>query len=280
MCPLVVPADSDDSSITHLLLLLSLFCIISLVLILLFFTSKPPSPPSRSAQIQESNSEENVEMYKLTHVLPKLVKDVAYLNLCISFGIVVGTFYALSTLLNQMLDDLKYSDSTTVLVGTLMVVVGLLGAILFGILADKTKKYKLLLILCVLGTFVSMVYWTFTFKQDQTILICMGSSFLGFFMTALLPICMDISVEITFPLPEAIVSNLLLASAQVFGILFICICTPLLAYVSIKAVNFTLLLATALSAVLILFFNGKNKREQVDHLPSLQTNTSGECVKL
>ena len=167
-----------------------------------------------------------------------------------------------------MLDELEYSDETTVFVGTLMVVIGILGAIIFGVLADKTKKYKLLLILCVVGTFISMIYWTFTFRKDQTTLICIGSSILGFFMTALLPISMDISVEITFPLPEAIVSNLLLASAQVFGILFICICTPLLAYVSINAVNFTLLLATALSAVLILFFNGKNKRELVDHMES------------
>lgn len=263
LCPLIVPEDSDDFAITKLLLLLSLFCISSLILILIFFQSKPASPPSRSAQVQESESVEKLD-HSLKSILPLLFKDINYINLCICFGMVIGCFYAVSTLLNQMLYDLNYGDSTTVLVGTLMVIVGIFGAFIFGILGDKLKKYKLLLVICVVGTFISMILWTFTFKEDNTVIICIGSSLLGFFMTALLPISMDIAVEITFPLPEAIVSNVLMASAQVFGIILIAICTPLLQYVSIVSVNFTILLASAISSCLILFFHTKSKRGLVE----------------
>ena len=232
------------------------FGIIALFLIVVFFRSKPIRSPSRSSLFLN----QQVQNVTLTQATLTLLRDWSYMNLLICFGIVIGSFYSISTLLNQMLEIQQYSSNTTSLVGTILVVVGIFGAYIFGWLADKTRAYKLLLIICVFGTMISMVFFTLVFDKMNSVLLCIAGGMLGFFLTALLPLCMDISVEISFPLPEAIVCNLLLLSAQVFGIILISACTPLMAHVGVEWVNYTTIIILAISCVLILLFNGKNKR--------------------
>ena len=60
------------------------------------FRERPPTPPSRAAELQISAKEE--ESY-LTSI-KNLMKNKGYLLLLITYGMNVGVFYVISTLLN------------------------------------------------------------------------------------------------------------------------------------------------------------------------------------
>lgn len=63
------------------------------------FKSAPPVPPSR-AQIAQKENEKS-----FSHSMKKLLLNRGYILLLISYGIMVGVFYAISTLLNQVILD-------------------------------------------------------------------------------------------------------------------------------------------------------------------------------
>lgn len=65
------------------------------------FKAEPPMPPSPAQAVQrEAESTES-----FFQSVKKLVTNVGYLLLLLSYGINVGVFYAISTLLNQIVLD-------------------------------------------------------------------------------------------------------------------------------------------------------------------------------
>lgn len=61
------------------------------------FKNAPPSPPSHAALQQNSGDNSN-----FLQSLKNLVLNKSYVLLLIAYGINVGVFYAISTLLNQI----------------------------------------------------------------------------------------------------------------------------------------------------------------------------------
>lgn len=96
-------------------------------------------------------------------------------------------------------------------------------------------------------------------------------SLMGCFMTAILPVGMDLSVEITFPVPEGITASLLMCSAQIFGIAFTLALTYLMQW-NLSAANWFLTAWAGFAALLFLFFRGENKRLQSEQ----SSKASGE----
>ena len=185
----------------------------------------------------------------------------------------MGLFFAITTVLEQMLVKADFPPSTTIVLGTIFIVIGIFGAMLFGWLADRTRAYKTLIILCIFLSFLPSVLFAAVFWLYQrgsmgpwlsSILLYVAGAMMGFFMTALLPLCMDLSVEITFPLPEATVSNVLMLSTQFYAIVFIIVFTFELEYLSVDSVNYTMVISFAIVCILILFFRAQTKRLSVE----------------
>lgn len=64
------------------------------------FKSAPPTPPSGA---QETSKQPNpLESSPFLHSIKRLVTNMNYVLLLISYGMNVGVFYAISTLLNQV----------------------------------------------------------------------------------------------------------------------------------------------------------------------------------
>ncbi|CAG8789291.1 23186_t:CDS:2, partial [Gigaspora rosea] len=70
--------------------------------------------------------------------------DKMFMILTISFGIVTGGEYALSTLLSQMILPVfeKFDESTIGLLGFFFVIAGMVGSLVIGIYLDHTLAYK------------------------------------------------------------------------------------------------------------------------------------------
>uniref|UniRef100_A0A1B6DV48 Major facilitator superfamily (MFS) profile domain-containing protein n=3 Tax=Clastoptera arizonana TaxID=38151 RepID=A0A1B6DV48_9HEMI len=148
--------------------------------------------------------------------------------LLVSYGINVGVYYALSTLLNQIV-LFYYSgrEEDAGRIGLTIVVSGMLGSLLCGIILDKTHRFKETTIGVYSFSLLGMVFYTFTLSTGYIGLVYVVAGLLGFFMTGYLSVGFEFGAELTYPEPEGTSAGLLNASAQFFGI----VCTLLYSYI-------------------------------------------------
>lgn len=66
------------------------------------FQAQPPNPPSAAQSATKTN-----EQSPFLHSVKRLICNRNYILLLISYGMNVGVFYAISTLLNQVIEFIK-----------------------------------------------------------------------------------------------------------------------------------------------------------------------------
>jgi len=205
--------------------------------------------------------------------IKSLFFDPNYVLLTLTFGVSIGIFYAISTVIEQILDPYGYSESQTGIIGVLMVIVGIAGALLAGLLADYTKKYKLLMKLSYFGALVSLIAFFASSIEDNYIALCFCASSFGFFITALLPLVLELGVECTYPIPEGLSAGILLLFPQLFGVILIIYLTLLKdVYYTFSVFDdyrfnigsWSCVVALGISSFLTLVFNGSYKRLAVE----------------
>ncbi len=89
-----------------------------------------------------------------------------------------------------------------------MIICGLIGSVLSGLILDRTKRFEELAKICFsLSTLGSIMFTIFfLYNNDKSTIyymVLISFGLIGFFGLPLLPICMDMSVECVFPIPEA-----------------------------------------------------------------------------
>ncbi|XP_051511864.1 feline leukemia virus subgroup C receptor-related protein 1-like isoform X1 [Myxocyprinus asiaticus] len=221
--PVLVPNTPDDkelmghnisimfygtAGVSTLLFLLTVFVI----------KDRPPMPSSKAQAVLSGNPSEE---YSYKKSIINLFKNKPFLLLLISYGIMTGSFYSVSTLLNQIIIYHYLGEEINAgRIGLTLVVAGMVGSILCGLWLDRTKTYKLTTLIVYILSFIGMVVFTFTLDLGHLSVVFFTSGVLGFFMTGYLPIGFEFGVEITYPESEGTSSGLLNAFAQVFGIIF------------------------------------------------------------
>ncbi|XP_067240301.1 feline leukemia virus subgroup C receptor-related protein 1 isoform X1 [Chanodichthys erythropterus] len=221
--PVLVPNTADDkdlmghnisimfygtAGVSTLLFLLTIFVI----------KDRPPLPPSKAQAVLSTVPAED---YSYKKSIVNLFRSKPFILLLISYGIMTGSFYSVSTLLNQMIITYYPGEElNTGRIGLTLVVAGMFGSILCGVWLDRTKTYKLTTLIVYVLSFIGMVVFTFTLNLGYLLVIFFTAGVLGFFMTGYLPIGFEFGVEITYPESEGTSSGLLNAFAQVFGIIF------------------------------------------------------------
>uniref|UniRef100_A0A915LE14 Feline leukemia virus subgroup C receptor-related protein 2 n=1 Tax=Romanomermis culicivorax TaxID=13658 RepID=A0A915LE14_ROMCU len=173
------------------------------------FREKPTVPPSY-AQLRAMQS--GIEKNYLAS-LKGLCCNFNFVLLIVSYGINTGAFYAVSTLLNQIL--LRYFEGEEVNIGRIGLVIvlsGLFGSISLGYLLDRTKAFN-------------------------------------FFMTGYLALGFEFASELTHPTSEATSSGMLNAAAQLFGIIMTLGMGELELHVSPLACNIALSVCLAVGLV-------------------------------
>ncbi|XP_039755588.1 uncharacterized MFS-type transporter C09D4.1 isoform X1 [Pararge aegeria] len=182
------------------------------VFIVLFFKAAPPSPPSAAADMGAALDSNFLQSIK------KLLTNRNYILLLISYGLNVGVFYAISTLLNELV--LTYypgANADAGRIGLVIVVAGMVGSVVCGFILDKTHRFKETTLAVYAATVVGMIIFTFTLDCGYISVVYFSSIFLGFFMAGYLPVGFEFASEVTYPEPEGTTSGILNACAQVFG---------------------------------------------------------------
>ncbi|XP_053612281.1 uncharacterized MFS-type transporter C09D4.1 isoform X2 [Plodia interpunctella] len=188
------------------------FTSVLFVLILLFFKKAPPSPPSAAADLGSSLDSNFLQSIK------KLLTNRNYVLLLISYGLNVGVFYAISTLLNQIiLNNYPGANADAGRIGLVIVVAGMVGSVVSGMVLDKTHRFKETTLAVYAASVIGMVIFTFTLDCGIIGVVYLSSIILGFFMTGYLPVGFEFASEVTFPEPEGTTSGILNACVQIFG---------------------------------------------------------------
>nr|CAD7449365.1 unnamed protein product [Timema bartmani] len=181
---------------------------------------KPPLPPSPSqAQLRSSPKDGTIKEFLLS--LKRLLTSIDYHLLLWSFGINYGVLTAVCTLPNQfILSHFPGGQEFAGHVCLTIIVAGMLGAVVFGVLLDKTHKYKETTLGVYILTMVSLVGFTFILGTKSTILVYLTAAALGVFLGGYIPVAYELGAELTYPLSEGTVTGVMLIPGSALGILF------------------------------------------------------------
>ncbi|XP_693589.4 choline/ethanolamine transporter flvcr2a isoform X1 [Danio rerio] len=232
------------------------------LLVVFVFQEKPETPPSL-AQVALRNMPTGQHSY-LAYIA-RLMCNKPFILLLISYGLNVGSFYAVSTLLNRMIIEHYPGEEVNAgRIGLTLVVAGVVGSLICGVWLDKTKTYKQTTLSVYLLSFVGMLIYSFTLNLGHLWLVFLTSGVLGFFMTGYLPLGFEFAVELTYPESEGTSSGLLNCSAQVFGIAFTIIQGKIIDHFSTLAGNIFLCVFLLIGSIMTAFIKSDLRRQKAN----------------
>ncbi|KAG5869600.1 hypothetical protein JTB14_031641 [Gonioctena quinquepunctata] len=264
--PIIVKADSNIEDTSKQLYLLHISSAVAttviMVLIFTFFKNAPPTPPSHAAAQQNASGNSIVFMESLKN----LVQNRSYVLLLIAYGIITGVFYAISTLLNQII--LYYypgANEDAGRIGLSIIVAGMLGSVCCGVVLDKYRKFKETILVVYVFSLIGMATYTFTLTCDIYIVYII-SCLLGFFMIGLLPVGFELAAELTYPEPEGTSAGLLNAGANVFGIIFTSIYSLIFYHISGLWANLAMCMTLVVGTILLACTSSDLRRQAAHKL--------------
>ena len=166
----------------------------------------PPTPAGR---------DERVLMFD---GLKSMLRRRDFILLLIVFFIGLGMFNGISTWIEDIVRPRGFTISQAGMLGGLMLVGGIVGAIVIPLLSDRLRRRKPFIILALAGLIPGLLGMTFT--TSYRLLLLSGFMF-GFFLLSAGPVGFQYAAEITHPAPEGTSNSLLLVMGQISGIAFI-----------------------------------------------------------
>jgi sugar phosphate permease len=183
--------------------------VISAILFIVFAKNSPPTPPCLPGQEERSL------------VLDGL-KNIFHLRnfglLMIVFFIGLGVFNGVTTWIEDIVRPRHFSAVQAGIIGGLMVVGGLVGAVVIPTLSDRYRKRVPFIIIALAGTIPGLL--GITYATDYW-LILVSAFFLGFFLLSAGPVGFQYGAEIAYPTPEGTSNGLLIWMGQISGVIFI-----------------------------------------------------------
>lgn len=197
------------SSINSMLLLYGIAAVIFGAIFLLFSRERPPTPASPSGQEERS---------LVFDGLRSMLRMRDFILLMVIFFIGLGVFNSVTTWIEDILRPRGYSILQAGVVGGLMVIGGILGAVILPTLSDRSRRRVPYIIIALAASTLGLVGITFAVNYA---LVLVSAFVMGFFLLSAGPIGFQYGAEITFPAPEGTSNGMLLWMGQISGILFI-----------------------------------------------------------
>ena len=206
--PLLIHRLPDGGyQLSNMLWIYAYISVAGAVLILIFMREDPPTPPA---------SEEFTERTNPISGIREILKNRDMILLLLIFFFGLGIFNAVSTCIDQICQDL--SMDRTGIVGGVMLLGGVLGAIIIPPLSDKWRKRKPFLVFCMIlmlpGLIGLTIFTTFIPKMISAFVF-------GFFIMSAGPIGFQYGAEKSYPAPESTSQGIILLVGQISGIIFV-----------------------------------------------------------
>lgn len=186
-----------------------------------FIPPKPPTPPA--ANLETVIAADRPDSKSIKTDLRILFTSLEFYLLFIPFATYVGFFNAFSSLLNQILEPYGFSEDDAGIAGAVLIVVGLVTAAITSPLNDKYKFYIWFVRLAV--PLLAVMYLVFIFAPPTKSIpyVYVVCALLGATSFGLVPVVLELLVEIFYPLSPAVGSTICWSGGQLLGGLFIVI---------------------------------------------------------
>jgi MFS family permease len=192
--------------------MLMAYGIVALAAAVVFFAlskerpATPPCPPEMEARSLVFDG------------LKQMLRQKNFLLLLIIFFIGLGAFNAVTTWIAEIVAPRGFSSAQSGIIGGLMIVGGILGALVIPPLSDRYRRRIPFIILALIGAAIGLAGITYATSYG----LLLASAFvLGFFLLSSGPIGFQYGAETTYPTPEGTSNGLLLMMGQISGIVFI-----------------------------------------------------------
>jgi len=192
--------------------MLRIYGLASLLAPVVFFAlvrERPLTPPCHAIQ------EERMLVFK---GLGQMLRQKDFWWLLLIFFIGLGAFNSVTTWIEDIVRPRGFQPSQAGIIGGLMILGGVIGALILPPLSDKYRKRVPFIVMAMAGAVLGMI--GITFATTYWLLLA-SSFFLGFFLLSAGPIGFQYGAELTFPAPEGTSNGLLLLMGQISGIAFI-----------------------------------------------------------
>ncbi len=192
--------------------MLRIYGVVSLLAPIIFYAlvrERPLTPPCPALQ------EERMLVFK---GLGKMLRQKDFWWLLLIFFIGLGAFNGITTWIEDIVRPRGFQSSQAGIIGGLMILGGVIGALILPPLSDKYRKRVPFIVMALAGAVLGMIGITFATTYW---LLLISSFFLGFFLLSAGPIGFQYGAELTFPAPEGTSNGLLLLMGQISGIAFI-----------------------------------------------------------
>ncbi|XP_072479622.1 choline/ethanolamine transporter FLVCR2 [Notamacropus eugenii] len=264
--PILVPNIQDREELAyHISIMFYIIGAVAsflVILVIFIFREKPKYPPSHAQYLSYSMETQKSAYFES---IGRLMKNQNFVLLLISYGLNVGAFYALSTLLNRMvIFHYPGEEVNAGRIGLTIIITGMVGAMISGIWLDKTKTYKQTTVVVYFMALVGMVVFTATLGLGYLWVVFLTAGTLGFFMTGYLPLGFEFAVELTYPESEGMSSGLLNVFAQIFGIIFTISEGQIIDHFGTLAGNIFLCAFLALGTLLTMFIKADLRRQNAN----------------
>jgi sugar phosphate permease len=209
--PLLLTVNSEGLyNFSGMLMTYGIISVGGAVFLLILVREEPPTPPCEEGQ--ESR-------FRVFEGIRHMLKQKDMIIALIIFFLGLGMFNGISTCIDQICEIKKFSIEQTGLIGGIMLIAGIIGAIILPPLSDKYRKRKIFLVLAMLFIIPGLVGLTFSVSYP---VVLVSSFIIGFFLLgAGAPVGFQYCAEVSYPAPESSSQGLILLSGQISGILFI-----------------------------------------------------------
>jgi len=206
LTPFLVQQGALEAALPRTLMIYGVATAVAAVLFLLLARERPPTP---------AGPDERILMFD---GLKSMMRQRDFKILLVLFFVGLGLFNSVSTWVEDIIRPRGFSISQAGLLGGLMLIGGIVGAVIVPLVSDRLRRRRPFIILAVSGLLPGLIGVTFAKSYG---LLLLSGFVLGFFLLSAGPIGFQYAAEITHPAPEGTSNSLLMVMGQVSGIIFI-----------------------------------------------------------
>nr|XP_012135309.1 PREDICTED: titin [Megachile rotundata] len=275
LTPMVVKnrANVEDigDDLSRLFWTVAIIITVMFLLVVILFEENPKLPPSKTRAMQQLNQMEMDEGF--IEPVKRLCKNKSYLLLCNSYGLSIGVLNVVGTLLNQMyLARFENGEEDAGRIGLVMTITGMIGSVSFGVLLDKTHKFKQTTVIVYFLSLCGQICFSIFTCLEMKWMVYLSAFLLGFSMVGYVTIGYEMSAEYTYPESEGITAGILNVANNVYGIVFVLIMGRVLEVYGDIPVHVGLCIALAVGLITTVFTKDEHRRQDAKNAQYTQVS--------
>ncbi|CUG93011.1 membrane-associated protein, putative [Bodo saltans] len=246
LAPLMVTQDTSATSHDFVGFLV-LQLVLSAVPLLGIVFGMPSAPPPLLGVGEVTRPAAPDAMRRVATTLLALLRHSDYRLLLVSFSISIGSIWAMSSLLAQVLQPFGVSNTTAGFMGAGNLAAGAVVAVTVGRWIDKHRSYKAPLLAAnfvnTLALSIMCLGMTLWFPDSSSSTATTSSStsttgakaaifalyvIAGTAQNTVIPVCFEYAMEETFPLPNSVPGGLLMAGGNLVALLMVLVGSDML----------------------------------------------------